>query len=75
MSELDIFNDVGTLSAELPHPIGEGKTLFKVYMGVVWVLSYIAAVTHLSTTAFLIVNGFVMAFVGFYAWDTVQHEQ
>ena len=48
--------------------------MFKVYMGVVWVLSYIAAIQNLSTTAFLLVNGFVMAFVGFYAWDTVQHD-
>ena len=43
-------------------------------MGVVWVLSYIAAIQNLSMTAFLLVNGFVMAFVGFYAWDMVQHD-
>ena len=44
-------------------------------MGVVWVMSYIAAIQNLSTTAFLLLNGFVMAFVGFYGWDTVQHDK
>ena len=43
-------------------------------MSFIWVLSYIAAIQNLSTTAFLLVNGFVMAFVGFYAWDMVQHD-
>ena len=44
-------------------------------MGVVWVMSYIAAIQNLSTTALLLLNGFVMAFVGFYGWDTVQHDK
>jgi len=49
-------------------------TLFKAYMCFIWVLSYIAAVTHLSMAGFLLLNGFVMASVGFYGWDTVQHD-
>jgi hypothetical protein len=26
-------------------------------------------------TGFLFINGFVMAFVGFYGWDMVQHDK
>ena len=48
--------------------------MFKIYMCFIWVLAYIAAIRNLSMTGFLFINGFVMAFIGFYGWETVQHD-